>query len=217
MVTPEGPLQISRPKKLLSTVLDSEQFRTALISKNNKIVVDTIKNETETYSPEQYQELVGDLFNVMANRENRNNPDKLDGAVQLLGTLDFGKVDMEKTMHNYGTSMESITALSDPYGQVTTFLEAGKILAPHLSQDQIVNLKRFWSKVKRTFDRHPDYSYIDQSVVQILDIAAKPENVTKHRFSPEIAPLDDYYREQVTGNISFKLELWEQTLSTGKR
>lgn len=203
--------ETSKPNKLLKTLVDNGQFRTALISKNNKIIVDTIKNETDGYSSAETSELVSGIFSVIADRDNRNNPDKLDAAVQILNTLDFDKVDPEKTVESYSKALLEVTPLSDPYGQITAFLEAGKLIAPHLSYEQGKTLKVSWTKVKSMFDRHTDYPYIEQSVRSIMELVPKPSEEKKPKFSKEIDPLNNYYIDEVNKNNSFKLRLWSCT------
>lgn len=213
----------STPKKLLSTVLHNELFRNALISKNNKIIADTIKNEIDRYSPGETLELVTDILDILGGKAYESEPDIRDGALEIFRIVNFSKTEIAITLDSYSKSFRDINSSSDPFGSVSSLLDAGEVIAPHIKSEQLPHIKEPLLRLKRMFRvklSSMDYSHIEQRVNRIVDSVPKPEVLTEQAadetregpriFSPETA-LHEFYLNDVKTNGCFKVTLWKNT------
>lgn len=207
-----------RPTLLLHTALGKEEYLHSLLTdKANPLVRSSLSSEITHLTDQETESLLHQILDNFSQGEGWSQ-DKRDGAIALLGMINLNRIPARKLVEEYLQAVRRLDECSDPYGNISSLLEAGKMIAPRVVKNEVItqSLQEAWDKVGNRYSQ--DQQYIHSETASIIENLAVPALEggklgwrEKPQFDPEIESLHDCYLEEVGERGSFKVALWEHT------
>lgn len=217
MVTPEQ----DRPARLLQNALGDSKNLQRVISGKNPRFNEILKKGVDSLDEVESQNLLSRIFSGLATEGGDWNQDRRDGAIEVLKLVDMSRLPTDFVYRTYIDQLHQINRRADPYGSVTSLLEAGKVILPVISDEpaRLPNLQDAWQEVAGRFGSAfgvtPEEEYIKGEVGKLFP---KPksmaDDIIEYKSDVELKNPDAQflykgYLKIVGEKGNFKSTLWE--------
>jgi len=222
---------IDRPTTLIDGILhNSTSVHTLIVGSQEQkaAVLDRVSTQLKNFDDNDSDSFFKLLLKGLGTEDKIWDQNRRDAALEILPLTPFEKIPKENILKEYLNAVSTQDENSDPYGTISSLIEAGKKLAPffptHLHARFQINYA--WEGLASIFTERnfQDYLFIYEESSKIKDIVPpmapedQQELTAKEEDSRDIpdfeAPeeaLHDIYLETVKTQRTFKLTLWANT------
>lgn len=157
-----------------STVGNAGTRRQILRNEGDKdVILGGIKKELQTYDDQITKLLVQNIFNNLVDGAAWNQ-DQRDCVLQIFPLINLGAIEPKILAKYYSSSLDKLKNDADPYGEIDAILQAGKIIAPYITQHRIMIGHRL-NRLRTDFNKDEEaYAYIHNIQEEIEAIMLPP-------------------------------------------
>ena len=222
-MSPEIEIPKDRPTLLLQSMLGDKKVLSHLISQSqgSDNILDKASIDINGLDKTETASFVKLILDGLSRDDAEWDVNKRDAANELLFLVNPEKLDKEQVLQFYLDAVSRQTADSDPYGSISSLVEAGLTIGHHfpIGEETIDKVSNAWSKVADYFEGedqnfiHGGNNRVIMDIPRALEDLLHTDERLGRRERPTFEPSEEIlhakYLEATQDKGTFKPTLWE--------